>query len=265
MTTLPIRALIAEDEPILAEALVQALHRLWPELLIGNVVNHGVAAVEEALTQRPDILFLDIRMPGKTGLEAARDLAEDWLENVPFPLIVFVTAYDTYALQAFEQAAVDYVLKPVTDDRLAKTVSRLQTQCARRQTGNANLEHLVQQLHALLPTPAVTTERLSLIRAAVGNQIRMIPVADVLYFEATDKYVNVVTEQGESLIRTSMKELLPQLDTSQFWQIHRSIIVNASCIQAALRDETGKLSVRLHHHDRMLPVSRLFAHLFKQM
>ncbi len=263
MTT--IRALIAEDEPVLAFTLQQTLQRLWPELQIGGVVANGVAAVQEALAQRPDVLFLDIKMPGKTGLEAAQELAEDWPEDVPFPLVVFVTAYDEYALQAFEQAAADYVLKPISDARLAKTVERLKARLIQHTERNNALERIVGQLRTLVPNAVPASERLSIIRAAVGNQIRLIPVNEVHYFEATDKYINVVTADSESLIRTSLKELLPQLDGDRFWQIHRGTVVNVHCIQAAIRDDSGKLSVKLHDSERLLTVSRVYAHLFKQM
>jgi DNA-binding LytR/AlgR family response regulator len=258
-------ALIAEDEPILAQALAQALQRLWPELQVGGVAENGIAAVEAALVQRPDVLFLDIKMPGRTGLEAAQELAEDWPEEAPFPLLVFVTAYDEYALQAFEQAAVDYVLKPISDARLSKTIDRLKARLQQHQERGGELERIVGQLRALVPAAPAASERLTIIRAAVGNQIRMIPVSDVLYFEATDKYVNVVTADSESLIRTSLKELLPQLDANQFWQIHRGTVVNANCIEAAIRDDAGKLSLKLRRQDKRLAVSRVFAHLFKQM
>ncbi|HJV86293.1 MAG TPA: LytTR family DNA-binding domain-containing protein [Noviherbaspirillum sp.] len=263
MTT--VRALIAEDEPILALTLAQTLQRLWPELQIGAVVENGIAAVQEALAQRPDILFLDIKMPGKTGMDAAQELAEEWPDDRPFPLVVFVTAYDEYALQAFEQAAADYVLKPVSDARLARTIERLKARLARDEERGHELERVVAQLRALVPAMPAAAERLAVIRAAVGNQIRMIPVEDVVYFEAADKYVNVVTTDNESLIRTSLKELLPQLDRNQFWQIHRGTIVNAGRIDVAIRDESGKLSVRLRGRAESLAVSRVFAHLFKQM
>lgn len=271
-----IRALVAEDEPILAAALVNALQRLWPELKIGAVVSDGVAAVEKSLALQPDVLFVDIKMPGKTGLEAAQELAEDWPEGAVFPLVVFVTAYDEYALQAFEQAAADYVLKPVSDDRLAKTVERLKARlklrsAAQPERGNSDseLERIVSQLRALAPSGALSAnaaaERLTMIRAAVGNQVRLIPVSEVVYFEATDKYVNVVTADSESLIRTSLKDLLPQLDGNQFWQIHRGTIVNVNWIDAAVRDDAEKLSVKLRNRKEKLAVSRVFAHLFRQM
>ena len=283
------RALIAEDEPILAAALAHALQRLWPELDIVATCANGVEALQQGLALRPDILFLDIKMPGKTGLEAAEELAEQWPDGIAFPHIVFVTAYDEYALAAFEHAAADYVLKPVNDARLGKTVERLQQRLrdssnatttatptagagaatttaplATTETASAsddNLARLLSQLQAMLP-PA---PRLQMIRAAVGNSVRMIALADVVYFEALDKYINVVCQDGEALIRTSLKELLPQLDPQQFWQIHRSTIVNASAIATAVRDDAGKLSLTLRQHPAQLRVSPLYAHLFRQM
>lgn len=278
MTEPIIHALIAEDEPILAAALSHALQRLWPQLQIAAICANGVEAVRQGLLLQPEILFLDIKMPGKTGLEAAEELADNWPPERPFPQIVFVTAYDEFALAAFEHAAFDYVLKPVNDTRLGKTVQRLRqrfeenaapaatvaatTATTATAAGNdAQMMQLLAQLQALVP-PA---ERLSVIRAAVGNQVRMIPVADVLYFEALDKYINVVTATGEALIRTSLKELLPQLDGKQFWQVHRGTIVNAACIDSAMRDEAGKLSLNLRGHATPLRVSPLYAHLFRQM
>ncbi|MED5615711.1 LytR/AlgR family response regulator transcription factor [Janthinobacterium sp. P210005] len=278
------RALIAEDEPILAAALAHALQRLWPELDIVATCPNGVEALRQGLALQPDILFLDIKMPGKTGLEAAEELAEQWPDGVPFPHIVFVTAYDEYALAAFEHAAADYVLKPVNDARLGKTVERLQQRLRDSAGGNGNgnatatasptpatsaaesasdgnMARLLSQLQAMLP-PA---PRLQMIRAAVGNSVRMIALADVVYFEALDKYINVVCQDSEALIRTSLKELLPQLDPQQFWQIHRGTIVNASAIATAVRDEAGKLSLTLRRHPAQLRVSPLYAHLFRQM
>ncbi len=278
------RALIAEDEPILAAALAHALRRLWPELDIVATCANGVEALQQGLALQPDILFLDIKMPGKTGLEAAEELAEQWPDGVAFPHIVFVTAYDEYALAAFEHAAADYVLKPVNDARLGKTVERLQqrlrdsagaggtatpaaataapvTAAVTASAGDDNMARLLSQLQAMLP-PA---PRLQMIRAAVGNSVRMIALADVVYFEALDKYINVVCQDSEALIRTSLKELLPQLDPQQFWQIHRGTIVNASAIATAVRDEAGKLSLTLRQHPAQLRVSPLYAHLFRQM
>ncbi len=284
------RALIAEDEPILAAALAHALQRLWPELDIVATCPNGVEALRQGLALQPDILFLDIKMPGKTGLEAAEELAEQWPDGIAFPHIVFVTAYDEYALAAFEHAAADYVLKPVNDARLGKTVERLQQRLRDSGVGNGNgtttatpaastttaplattettasasddnLARLLSQLQAMLP-PA---PRLQMIRAAVGNSVRMIALTDVVYFEALDKYINVVCQDSEALIRTSLKELLPQLDPQQFWQIHRGTIVNASAIATAVRDDAGKLSLTLRQHPAQLRVSPLYAHLFRQM
>ena len=259
------RALIAEDEPILAAALAQALARLWPALQIVATVGNGIAAVDQTLALQPDLLFLDIRMPGRSGLEAAEVLAEDWPDSQPFPLVVFVTAYDDYALQAFEHAAADYVLKPVSDARLAKTVARLQARLAQPAARGDALEQVLGQLRALAPAPAPAAERLTMIRAAVGNQIRLIRVADVIYFEATDKYVNVVTADSESLIRMSLRELLDQLDPAQFWQIHRATVVSIDHVTAAVRDDSGRLRLSLRDRTETLPVSRVFAHLFRQM
>ncbi|MES2902092.1 MAG: LytTR family DNA-binding domain-containing protein [Pseudomonadota bacterium] len=256
------RALIAEDEPILAATLAKALQRLWPDLEIVAISPNGVDAVEKALALRPEVLFVDIKMPGKTGLEAIEELSEIWDASVPFPQVVFVTAYDDYAVDAFEHAAADYVMKPVNDARLTKTIERLKKRLGKK--SEDDLSQLLGQMRALLPAaPAV--ERLSVIRAAVGNQVRMIPVSEVVFFEATDKYVNVVTADSEALIRVSLKELLPQLDEKIFWQIHRGTIVNASCVQSSARDEMGKVTLNLRNRPEKLRVGPLYAHLFRQM
>jgi len=257
------RALIAEDEPILAAVLAKSLQRLWPGIDIVATCANGIEAFEQALALRPEVLFVDIKMPGKTGLEAVEELANAWDGPQPFPQVVFVTAYDDYALAAFEHEAADYVLKPVNDARLGKTIERLRKRLG-AQDGSADMAALLAQMRALLPSVAAP-ERLTVVRAAVGNQVRMIPVADVVYFEATDKYVNVVTADAESLIRVSLKELLPQLDEAQFWQIHRGTIVNAACVQSATRDDMGKVSLTLRSRPEKLRVSSLYAHLFRQM
>jgi DNA-binding LytR/AlgR family response regulator len=271
-------ALIAEDEPLLAANLQAELARLWPDLRIVASVGHGEAAVQQALALQPDLLFLDIRMPGLSGLEAAQAIAEDWPDNTdqPFPLIVFVTAYDQYALQAFERAAVDYVLKPVQTERLAQTCARLQAALRQRQPsepGNAQaLDAVMQQLRGLIAGPgapaapsAGATSRLRVIQAGVGNAIHLVPVDEVLYFEAADKYVRVITAEREHLIRTSLRELQPQLDPERFWQVHRGTIVRCDAIGTVLRDESGKLTLTLRGHADKLIVSRMFAHLFKAM
>ncbi|MBC7735193.1 MAG: response regulator transcription factor [Bacteriovorax sp.] len=276
-------ALIAEDEPLLAANLQAELARLWPALRVVANVGHGAAAVEQALLLRPDVVFLDIRMPGMTGLEAAQALAEDWPTDTALPLIVFVTAYDQYALQAFERAAVDYVLKPVQPERLALTCARvqaaLQQRCEPAAALPAALEATLAQLRSLLVAPglsaapigaaanpsAASGQKLAVIQASVGAAIHMVPVAEVLYFEAADKYVRVITVEREYLIRTSLRELLPQLDEQRFWQVHRGTVVRAEAIATAVRDESGKVQLTLRGHKDKLVASRLYAHLFKAM
>mgnify|MGYP001597293014 FL=1 len=269
-------ALIAEDEPLLAAALQAELARLWPELRIVANVGHGAAAVEAALRLQPQLLFLDIRMPGLSGLDAAQAIAEDWPDGVAAPLIVFVTAYDQYALQAFEHAAVDYLLKPVDPARLAQTCARAQAALQPRVPDAAapppQWDAALGQLRSLLAVPelaglaaASDTAQLQVIQAGVGNAIHMVPVADVIYFEAADKYVRVITAEREHLIRVSLRDLLPRLDTARFWQIHRGTVVRADAIAAALRDESGKLSLELRGRPERLGVSRLYAHRFKAM
>lgn len=259
-----IRALIAEDEPILAATLARTLQKLWPGLEIAGTAPNGVAAVEQALLLQPEVLFMDIKMPGQSGIEAAEELAERWEGPAPFPHVVFVTAYDDYAVQAFEQAAADYVLKPVNEARLARTVERLQALLASRQPAADPLDQLVGRLQALIPSmPA--PERLHIIRAAVGNMVRMIPVSEVVYFQANDKYVSVVTAEQEALIRVPLKELLPQLDPVQFRQINRSTVVNLACVASAGRDDMGKVMLHLRNRPEKPKVSPVYAHQFRQM
>jgi DNA-binding LytR/AlgR family response regulator len=260
--SLPLRGLIAEDEPLLAQALASSLQRLWPQLALLEFAVNGMEAVQRSLAQQPDVLFFDIKMPGQSGLEAARELADEWPAATPFPLLVFVTAYDNYAVQAFEQAAVDYLLKPISDDRLGHTITRLQTRLQHRDN---SMELLLTQLRTLAPAVPPAPQRLRMIRAAVGSQIRLIAIDDVIYFAATDKYINVVTADSEALIRTSLKELMAQLDPQQFWQIHRGIVVKVSAMQSVHRDENGRLALTLRQRPESLTISRLFAHLFKQM
>jgi len=286
-------ALIAEDEPLLAQALAADLARLWPELQLLASVGDGLSASAQALALRPQVCFLDIRMPGATGLEAAQALAEDWPDDQPFPLLVFVTAYDHYALQAFDAQAVDYLVKPVDNARLAACVARLKKRLADAapalpggsgastgptagNTAGTPLAQALDQLRALLgsgigtgidigsarPTAAPPLE---VIQAGVGNTVHLVPVAEVLYFEAADKYLRVVTAGREHLIRLSLRELLPRLDTQQFWQVHRSLVVRATAITTATRDESGKVFLQLRGRPERLTASRLYAHLFKGM
>jgi DNA-binding LytR/AlgR family response regulator len=276
-------ALIAEDEELLAAHLRQELKALWPELEVVAMATHGEEAVTLALRHRPDVCFFDIRMPGMTGLEAAAQLADDWDDTTPggapFPLLVFVTAYDQFALQAFDRAAVDYVLKPVQRERLAQTVSRLKAALAQRQQPPAALASAIEQLRGLLgggtPTSAPVAGQpapgpglaspLRHLQVGVGEAIVLVPVDDVVYLEAADKYVRVMTADQEYLVRISLRELLPQLDTDRFWQVHRGHIVHVDAIERVLRDDTGKLTLRLRRRPEKLAVSRMYGHLFKAM
>jgi DNA-binding LytR/AlgR family response regulator len=256
-------ALIAEDEPLLAQALQAELARVWPGLAVVKVVGDGEAAVAQALALRPDVLFLDIRMPGCTGLEAAAELAEEWPDDQAFPALVFVTAFDAYAVQAFETQAVDYVLKPVQPERLRLTVQRVQTLLVQRQPATGPLAATLEQLRNLMAQPHAT--RLQVIPASVGNTVRMVPVAEVLAFEAADKYVRVLLAQGEVLIRTPLKELMPQLDPAVFWQVHRGTVVRADAIDNVTRNEAGRMSLRLRSRPEAFAVSRLYADRFRAM
>jgi DNA-binding LytR/AlgR family response regulator len=244
------RALVADDEPALAADLATRLGRIWPELDIAAVVHHGPAAVEALTRLSPDLAFLDIQMPGLSGLEVA--------EKARVPHLVFVTAHDQYAVAAFEAAAVDYLLKPVGDMRLAQTVDRLKARLANGAPA-IDLAALLQRLSK--PVPA----RLSLIRASVGAETHLIDIGSVLYFRADDKYTAVQTVAREYLIRTPLKELLTQLDPERFWQIHRNTIVNAQAVASAHRELTGRVTLHLKGRAEKLPVSRAFSHRFRQM
>jgi len=268
MTAPAATALIAEDEPLLATALQAELARTWPQLRIAATVGDGASAVAQALALRPDVLFFDIRMPGQSGLDAAVELADEWPHDQPFPALVFVTAYDQYAVRAFETQAVDYVLKPVQTARLQKTVAKVQDVLARRAQGGTDFEATLGQLRSLLgavDAPARQPALLKLIQVSVGTGIRMVTVEEVVYFEAADKYVRVLTESHEYLIRTPLRELLPQLDARQFWQVHRGTVVRADAIDTVTRDEAGKLHLQLRGRKERLAVSRIYAHLFKAM
>ena len=263
-------ALIAEDEPLLAHALQAELARAWPGLSVVATVGDGDSAVAQALGLRPDVLFLDIRMPGQTGLQAAAELAEEWPEGVHFPALVFVTAFDAYAVAAFEAQAVDYVLKPVQPERLARTVQRVQQVLAQRAPASTVDDATLQRLRALLggteaTAGAATPPRLQVIPASVGQGIRMVPVSEVLVFEAADKYVRVLTAGSEVLIRTPLKELIPQLEPAIFWQIHRGTVVRADAIDSVTRNEAGRLSLRLRGRPEAWAVSRLYAERFRAM
>jgi len=262
----PPRALIAEDEPLLAAGLRAELAAAWPELEIAAQVGDGESALAQALALKPEVCLLDIRMPGLSGLEVAQALAEDWPEGAPFPLLVFVTAYDQYALQAFEAQAVDYLDKPVDRARLAACVERLKRRLADRADTGQTLQSALGQLRSLLgPGAAAAAPRLEVIQAQTGNLVHLVPVDEVVYFEAADKYLRVLTAEREYLIRMPLKELLPQLDPQRFWQVHRSTVVQARCIASARRDESGKVFLTLRNRPETLVASRLYAHLFRGM
>jgi DNA-binding LytR/AlgR family response regulator len=254
-------ALIAEDEPLLADNLRAELATAWSALRVVAQAGSGTAAVQLALQHRPQVCLLDIRMPGMTGLEAAHAISEDWPDDAgTLPLFVFVTAYDQYALQAFDAAAADYLLKPVTPERLAQCVQRLQARLARPapDTTLASLRQLLAQ--AVTPVP-----RLRHLQAAVGDTIELVPVDDIVYLEAADKYVRAVTAQRDYWVRVSLRELLPQLDGERFWQVHRSTVVHIDAVARAQRQENGTVLLKLRHRHETLTVSRVHANRFKAL
>ncbi len=260
-------AVIAEDEPVLARTLSRLLGEAWPELRIVGIAEDGLQATELALAKQPDVMFLDIKMPGRTGIEVAEAVADDWPDGHAEPLFVFVTAFDEFAVSAFERAAVDYLLKPATADRLQQTVARLKARLAERTAPSDAGERaaLMQRVQSIAQSPPDGGERIKVIRAGVGNTVRMIPVADVVCFEATEKYVNVVTPTGEALVRMSLRELMARIDSTDFIQVHRSVIVNSNAILSATRDENGHYSLALRGLQRPLKVSRAFGYLFRPM
>lgn len=248
-------AVIADDEPLLRAQLAETLAALWPELAIAGSAAHGEEAVQLVARHRPDIVFLDIEMPGMNGLQAAAQIKG-------LAHVVFVTAYHQYAVEAFERGAIDYVLKPASDARLRETVERLKARVRSAAPPAEDMARVIAQVAAALgkPNPA----RLKWIQASVGNQIRLIPVADVLFFQSDLKYTRVVTREAESLIRKPLKELLDELDPEVFWQVHRATIVNSTAIAHVVRED-DKLSLALKHRADRLEVSRSFAHLFRSM
>jgi DNA-binding LytR/AlgR family response regulator len=252
-------AVIAEDEPILRAQLKAKLAKLWPTLSIVADVGDGEAALEAIEAHHPNLAFLDIQMPEMTGIEVARSLAANREVRTH---IVFVTAFDQYAVEAFEANAVDYVLKPYSDDRLQAAVDRLKSRLAMVPTPTQDLDALVAQLSARLRPAA---EPLKWIKASVGNQLRLIAIDDVLFFQSDEKYTLVATRDLDALIRTPIKEIVDGLDSHAFWQIHRSAIVNAKAIESVTRDFRGQASVKIKGRPESLTVSRPFSHLFKQM
>jgi DNA-binding LytR/AlgR family response regulator len=244
-------AIIAEDEPLLRDELKQLLAKVWPELRIVAQADDGIEALHALEQHRPQVLFLDIQMPGLSGLEVAK--AASGRAHV-----VFVTAYDQYAVAAFEQGAIDYVMKPFNIARLASAVTRLKE---RLDATPADLDGLLRALAEAAPK----RPRLRWINASQGQTVRLITAEEVCYFKADSKYTLVVTADGEALIRKSIKELIDELDPELFWPIHRGVVVNANAISALHRKLNGQLEVRLKARAETLPVSDAYAYRFRQM
>jgi DNA-binding LytR/AlgR family response regulator len=245
-------AIIAEDEPLLAEELADALVRLWPELEIAGRARDGIEAVRMVEAHNPDVVFLDIQMPGMTGLDVAKQLGAR-------AHIVFVTAFDQHAIAAFEHGAIDYVLKPVALPRLATAVARVKERLGR---SPADLSGLLRDLAA---NRGDGRTYLRWVNASMGQTIKLITVEEICYFKADSKYTLVVTPAGESLIKKPIKELCDELDPSQFWQIHRSTLVNVNFVAGVTRDFRGHLQLKVKQRNESLPVSESYTHLFRQM
>ena len=279
MNTPAPRAVIADDERLMREQLRTRLAEVWPELQVVAEARNGLEAVEMVREHRPEVVFLDIRMPGATGVEAARQIAQlpppegaegDEADDALLPEIVFITAYDQYAVEAFEQGVADYVLKPAERERLALTVQRIRQRLAARADGNVDappgphLQALLHQLSARL-NPGQAPQYLQWIQATVGQSIQMIPVEEVLFFISDEKYTRVQTAQVEALIRKPIKELVDELDPRAFWQIHRSTLVAVKAIAGVTRDFRGRQIVSVKGHGEKLEVSRSYTGLFKGM
>lgn len=254
-------AIIADDEKNLCVHLHSLLNKLWPELDIIGTAYNGSEALTLIKQEEPDIAFLDIKMPVMSGIDVARHIAVHLPNQCN---VVFVTAYDEFAVQAFEQNAVDYLLKPVSEERLLKTINRLKDDTLSNKTNLSDLEKLFEKLSSgnnKINEP----EYLQWIQAGKSDKTILIPVTDVCYFKASDKYTSVITHDGEYLIRKPIKELVTKLDNNKFWQINRGIIVNVDCISSTHREINGRCKVYLKNSDEVLVASRKYSHLFKQM
>ena len=252
-------AIIADDERLMREQLRMRLQEAWPELEIVGEAKNGEEAVQLVGELEPDLTFLDIRMPGKTGMEAAREIGDR-------SQIVFVTAYDQYAVEAFERGAIDYVLKPTEPDRLKVTVERLKERIDKPQVAgsvNDSVSAMLSQLAEKIAAPK--QKHLQWIQASIGQDLRMIPVEDILFFRSDEKYTSVQTSGFEALIRKPVRDLADELDPSLFWQIHRATLVNVNAIEGVTRDIRGRHLVLVKGRPEKLEVSRSFLHLFKQM
>ncbi|MCC7681431.1 response regulator transcription factor [Janthinobacterium sp. FW305-128] len=251
---------IAEDETLLRDALVALLAEEWPALRIVAACDDGGTALEAIATRKPDVAFLDIRMPGLTGLEVAAGA----LEASPATQVVFVTAYDQYAIDAFDKGAVDYLLKPVARERLQATLQRVRARAGKARAGDGALAGLLQQLSSALPAPAKSPP-LVWLTASSGKDTRLIMVEDIAYFQSDTKYTAVMTADGEALLRKPIRELLDVLDPAIFKQIHRSTIVNMKMVASVTRDEVGRGALRLKTRPETLAVSQPFMSLFRNM
>ena len=272
-TTAPVRAVIADDERLMREQLRARLAEVWPELQIVAEARNGLEAVQLVDQHRPELVFLDIRMPGLNGVDAARQIAQMAVgEDEHLPEIVFITAYDQYAVEAFEQGVCDYVLKPAERERLQLTATRIQDRLAARHATDTEhdgaqtppVQQLLHRLAAQL-NPGGATKYLEWIQASVGQGIQMIPVDEVLFFISDEKYTRVQTAGIEALIRKPIKELIDELDPALFWQIHRSTLVNVKAIAGISRDFRGRQIVSVKGHGEKLEVSRTYSQLFKGM
>ena len=266
-----VRCVIADDERLMREQLRARLAEVWPELQVAAEAKNGREAVALVAEHRPELVFLDIRRPGLTGIEAAREIAQMEVgDDELLPEIVFITAYDQYAVKAFEQGVADYVLKPAERERLAVTVERIKKRLAQREAGDSegsgtSLQQLLHSLAGKMSPGGGAPQYLRWIQASVGQAIQMIPVEDVLFFISDEKYTRVQTATVEALIRKPIKELVDELDPQRFWQIHRSTLVNANAIAGVTRDFRGRQVVAVKGHPQKLEVSRSYLGLFKGM
>ena len=254
----PCTALIADDEPLLRESLRRQLARLWPELSVVAEARNGREAVELFDIHLPQVVFLDVHMPGLNGIEAARSVARR-------AQVVFVTAYEQYAVQAFEQGAIDYLVKPIDETRLADTVQRLTLRIAQAAEPLPGAEAVLESLADELRRRAAPRAWLQWIKASVGTSVRLIPVEQVAFLRSDEKYTLVVWDGGEALIRKTIRELADELDPQRFAQVHRSVIVNLHRVSQVTRNLNETAEVHLVGRGEVLPVSRSFLHLFRQM
>jgi DNA-binding LytR/AlgR family response regulator len=250
-------AIIVDDEPLLRAQVRDTLQVIWPELQVIGEAGLGEQAIALIAQHKPHFAFLDIEMPGMNGLEVAAQVKGD-------THVVFVTAYNQYALDAFDRGAVDYVLKPASEMRLADTVARLKARLGNGQPTNVGLDAVLDQLRGALGRAPMTAPRyLEMVQASLGSQIRMIQVADVLYFQSDAKYTKVITREHESLLRKSLKELIDELNPNDFWQVHRGTVINVKHLGEAHRDDEGKVTLKFKDSNEMVEVSRSYSHLFK--